>query len=187
MHQSTTPRVEENLAALGKSFEVFLGASSRYPRELVTRKPTEIAFSATEILYHMLDVERLWQRRIRGLLDGTMKTFQQMDPDKEARDARYNEKPYEQGLSELKRARAETHALVRGMGADELLLTGIHSTYGEMNTFDILAKMEGHDRTHAAQLERTFSVVARSPRLAVKNISDDHSTEGKAGEPRHYN
>lgn len=134
----------------------------RYPRELVTQKPTEIAFSATEVVYHMLDVERLWQRRIHGLLDGTMKTFQQMDPDKEAREQRYNEKPYEGGIEKLKRAREETHALVRGMKPDELLLAGMHSTYGEMNTFDILAKLEEHDHTHAAQLERTLAQVSHA-------------------------
>lgn len=141
---------------------MFLGAATRYPRDLIRLKPTDIAFSATEVVYHMLDVERLWQRRMRGLLEGTMKTFQQMDPDKEAREQGYNEKPYEDGISEWKRAREETHALVRGMKPDELLLAGIHSRYGEMNTFDILAKMEEHDRTHAAQLERTLGQVSQT-------------------------
>ncbi len=150
------------LAAFNKSFQIFLDAARHYPRELVTQKPTAIAFSATEVLYHMLDVERLWQRRIRGLLDGSKTAFQQMDPDKEARDGRYNEKPYDDGISELKHAREETRALVRGMKPEELLLAGIHSRYGEMNTFDILAKMEEHDRTHAAQLERTLALVSHT-------------------------
>jgi uncharacterized damage-inducible protein DinB len=159
MHPPIIPRVEENLEALGESFNVFLDAAMRYPRELVTRKPTEIAFSATEVVYHMLDVERLWQRRIHGLLNGTMRKFQQMNPDKEAREARYNGKPYEEGISELKQARAETYILIRGMEHDALMLAGTHSTYGEMNTFDILAKMEEHDRIHTAQLERTIAQI----------------------------
>ncbi|MFI5201718.1 MAG: DinB family protein [Candidatus Kapaibacterium sp.] len=163
----TILRIEENLEALGKNFHVFLNAATHYPRDLIRVKPTEIAFSATEVVYHMLDVERLWQRRIRGLLDGTMTKFQQMDPDKEARDQRYNEKPYEDGISELKRAREETHSLVRGMKSDELLLAGIHSRYGEMNTFDILAKMKEHDRTHATQLERTLAQISQTNIRAI--------------------
>lgn len=162
MNQPTILRVEENLEALGKSFNVFFDAAIRYPRNLVREKPTDIAFSATEVVYHMLDVERLWQRRIRGMLDGTMTQFQQMNPDKEAHDQRYNEKPYNDGISQLRRAREETYGIVQNMGSKELLLAGIHSRYGEMNTFDILAKMEEHDRTHAAQLERTLIQVSQT-------------------------
>lgn len=156
MSNTTDPQLEERMAALNKSFELFVSTAEHYPRELVHEKPTEIAFSATEIVYHMLDVERLWQRRIQGLLNGTMKTFQQMDPDKEARDGFYNQRNYEHGIAELQRARNETLVLVGGLNTEELKLTGTHSKYGPMNTFAILAKMEEHDRTHTAQLDRTL-------------------------------
>jgi hypothetical protein len=160
------PRPEKHLEALDKSFEVFQTAASNYPRALVREKPFEKAFSATEIVYHMLDVERLWQQRIHGLLDRTMTHFEQMNPDKEAIEQRYNERSYEGGIAELANARIETHDRIRSMKPNEFERSGIHSKYGEMNTFKILEIMEGHDRTHAAQLERTHARVlqAKNPK-----------------------
>ena len=107
----------------------------------------------------MLDVERLWQRRMRGVLDGSMSHFQQMDPDKEAIDGRYNEKPYEAGIEALVAARAETHTLVGSIPEAQMLASGLHSRYGEMNVYKILETMTGHDRTHAAQIERTIGQI----------------------------
>ena len=151
----------DHLAALTKSLAVFVGTAKAYPRELVRQKPTEIAFSATEIVYHMRDVERLWQRRMRGVLDGSMTHFQQMDPDREAREGRYNERPYEDGIAELEKARQETHSLVRGLTGSQMNLSGIHSKYGEMNIHRMLDTMEGHDLQHAAQLARTLKEVSQ--------------------------
>ncbi len=162
MNNTPESRLEDQITALGESFALFANTAQAYPRELVRLKPNEIAFSAAEIVYHMLDVERLWQRRIRGVRAGSMTTFQQMDPDKEARERQYNEKSYENGVSELNNARGETYALVRSMTLDELLLAGNHTRYGEMNTYAILAKMEEHDRTHSAQLDRTLQLVRPS-------------------------
>jgi uncharacterized damage-inducible protein DinB len=164
MHQPQNENIrqpEECLAELDKSFGVFLTAASEYPRERVREKPSEKAFSATEIVYHMLDVERLWQQRIRGMLDHTMTHFQQMNPDKVAIEEHYNEKLYDAGISDLRLARKETHALVQGMKPREFELTGIHSKYGEMNMFNILETIENHDHTHAAQLHRTLMLVTQ--------------------------
>jgi uncharacterized damage-inducible protein DinB len=159
-------RPEEYLEALTKSFHVFLTSASNYPRALVREKPSEKAFSASEVLYHVLDVERLWQRRIRGMLDGTMTTFQQMNPDQVAADERYNERPYDEGIPELMRARNETHTLIRSMKPREFEITGTHSKYGEMNTFKILETLTDHDHTHAAQLERTLAQVSQTKNSA---------------------
>ncbi len=155
-------RPEELLAALDKSFNVFLASATSYPRELVREKPSAKAFSASEILYHVLDVERLWQRRIRGMLDGTVNTFQQMNPDQEAINGRYNERPYDEGIPELINARSETHTLIRSMRPREFEITGTHSKYGEMNTYKILETLTDHDQTHAAQLERTLAQVSQT-------------------------
>ena len=113
----------------------------------------------------MLDVERLWQERIHGLLDHTARPTvaathsQAMDPDKEALENKYNEKPYDDGIAALNKARNETYRLIHSLTDEELERTGIHSKYGPMNVFRILETMEGHDRTHAAQLDRTLTAI----------------------------
>ena len=133
--------------------------AAAYPRELVRIKPSEKAFSATEIVYHVLDVERLWQMRLRGLRDGTTTHFQQMDPDAVAIDKRYNEKPYDEGMKAFDAARKETYDLVRSLKPREFDLKGVHSKYGPMDVFRILEIVEDHDHTHAAQLRRTLAQV----------------------------
>jgi uncharacterized damage-inducible protein DinB len=153
------PQADDHLAALDSSLKVFLDAAENYPRDAVKKKPSPKAFSATEIVYHMLDVEHLWQKRMRGLVEQTMTHFQQMDPDKVAIESNYNEKSYDNGILELKKAREETHKLVRSMMPRELEYVGIHSKYGEMDTFRILETIEEHDHTHAAQLQRTLQQV----------------------------
>ena len=153
------------LVAYSKSIQLFLSEAEAFPRVLIKEHPpkkrgAKRPFSACEILYHMLDVERLWQARIQGLIDGTMPIFQQMDPDKEAEEKHYNGKNYERGLRELIHARALTTELILGMSNDQLELTGVHTRFGKIDTIKILEIMEGHDRQHAAQLERTLSQVS---------------------------
>jgi uncharacterized damage-inducible protein DinB len=155
---------DDLLAAFSKSMQFFLAEAELFPRELVKKRPahkrnSKKPFTACEIVFHMIDVERLWQFRITGLIDGSLKQFQQMDPDKEAADKRYNAKQYNRGIRELASSRSETSRLIRGMTNDQLSLTGIHSKYGEMDTLRILSIMEGHDRQHAAQLERTLAQI----------------------------
>ncbi|MDP4241940.1 MAG: DinB family protein [Bacteroidota bacterium] len=123
-------------------------------------KPNRNAFSACEVLYHMLDVEQLWQQRIHGMVDGTIDKFQQMNPDKEAALKRYNSKQYERGLRELAQSRAQTAAQILQLSPAELARTALHPKFGPMNTLKILETMEAHDRQHAAQLEKTLALVA---------------------------
>jgi uncharacterized damage-inducible protein DinB len=171
--QSLESRRDDLLEAFNKSVQVFLATAEMFPRSLVKQrpayqksrslKPGEIEkrpFTATEIVFHMVDVELLWQYRIKGLLSGEFRRFQQMNPDKEALEKRYNSRNYERGLRELAMSRAETTRMIAVLTNDELMRTGLHSKYGEMNTINILETMEAHDRQHAAQLDRTLAAIA---------------------------
>lgn len=132
-----------------------------YPAKLVNIKPDAIAFSANEIIYHLLEVEELWQRRINQLLHTNDRRFQQIDPDALAKEHRYNEKPYKEGIEKLKAARKETIKLIDGMNEDGLHLIGVHSQYGEMDTFRILEIIINHDLRHLQQMERTLGLVKK--------------------------
>ena len=135
--------------------------AEKYPAELVTKKPDAVAFSATEIIYHLLEVEELWQRRLHQLLNSEDKFFQQIDPDALAKDHRYNEQPYTEGIEEWKAAREDTIDLIDAMTQEQLHTVGIHSRYGEMDVFRILDIMADHDLQHLRQMERTLGLVSR--------------------------
>ena len=133
--------------------------AERYPRELVTKKPDAIAFSANEIIYHLFEVEELWQRRIHQLLHSDDKHFQQIDPDALAKDHHYNEMPYNEGIEDLKSDRQDTIDLIDAMTEDERHIVGIHSRYGEIDTYRIMDIMADHDLQHLRQMERTLGLV----------------------------
>lgn len=146
---------ETELAALANSNADFLEAARNFPAERRTEKPTQNAFSATEIVYHMLAVEKLWQLRLQRLISGESREFIAMDPDKEAIDNSYNDNDYAEGLEDLLEARRRSLELFRSLADDQFELAGIHSRYGEMSMNRIIETMTAHDLQHAKQLERT--------------------------------
>jgi hypothetical protein len=123
------------------------------------------AFSATEIVYHMVAVEQLWQTRISDLLADARasgsavvhvsREFTAMNPDEDAATNSYNTRSFENGLQKLREMRINTLAIVGRLADADFRLAGIHSRYGELSIDRMLQTMENHDRQHAAQLERT--------------------------------
>ncbi len=149
----------EELAKLEQSFHDVIDFAKTYPESLRSVKPNEKAFSATEIIYHLLDVENLWQRRIKMLITSTERNFEPIDPDKEAKANEYNSKPFQKGLEDWFEAREETVDLIDEMSESERRIVGIHPKYGEMDTHRIVEIILGHDKQHIAQLERTLTLV----------------------------
>jgi uncharacterized damage-inducible protein DinB len=146
---------QNELSALAQSNADFLEAARNFPADRRTDKPSLKAFSATEIVYHMLAVEKLWQSRLQRLISGESREFIAMDPDKEAIDNAYNTKDYSNGLEDLLEARRRSLELFRSMLDDQFELVGMHTKYGEMSVNRIIEIMTAHDLQHAKQLERT--------------------------------
>jgi uncharacterized damage-inducible protein DinB len=149
----------DQLQKLQQTLKLVTNFAERYPHELVTVKPDAVAFSANEIIYHLLEVEELWQRRIHQLLHSDDKNFQQIDPDALAKEHKYNEQSYEEGIKEWKDSREDTIDLINAMTDEERHIIGIHSRYGEMDTFQILDIMADHDLQHLRQMERTLKQI----------------------------
>ena len=133
--------------------------ANHFPRELVTKKPNDKAFSATEIIYHLVEVDRLWQRRLKQLLTTTERNFEAIDPDALAKENSYNEKSFDEGIEMLMDARNDTVDLIDTMSESERRIIGIHSKYGEMDTHRVVEIIQNHDLQHLAQLKRTLTVI----------------------------
>lgn len=151
----------EELAKLEKSFLEVVDFAKAYPESLRSVKPDEKAFSATEVIYHLLEVENLWQRRIKMLVTSSNRKFEPIDPDAQAIANSYNSKPFQKGLEDWFEAREETVDLIDEMSESERRIVGIHPKYGEMDTHRIVEIILGHDKQHLAQLERTLTQVTQ--------------------------
>ena len=108
-------QAEQPLRSLNDSGETFRKKALSYPRHAVRLKPTDIAFSATEIVFHMLDVEQLWQDRITKLVSGKSKNFTAIDPDELARRGKYNDKDFELGLKLWSQDRKRTVRMIEDL------------------------------------------------------------------------
>lgn len=150
----------EQIATLESTGASFREAATRYPEELRRQKPTDIGFSATEIVYHMLDVEQLWQERLTNLFNGISDQFIAMDPDAVAKNNAYNQKDYDAGLSALERARRRSIEFFHSLTDEEFAREGHHTRYGAMSVARILETMTGHDRQHEEQLARTLNEIS---------------------------
>jgi uncharacterized damage-inducible protein DinB len=150
---------------LKQSLEEFIRTAEGFPDELRLAKPTEKAFSATEIVYHMCDVETLWQDRLGKLLSGESREFIAMDPDKVALDNAYNSKNFAAGVAQLREGRQITLELFAELTDEQFDLAGMHTKYGEMSIARIVETMTNHDRQHARQLRRTESELRTASEL----------------------
>jgi uncharacterized damage-inducible protein DinB len=149
----------EKISLLQHSQNLVTEFASTIPSTLVTLKPDAIAFSVKEIIYHLLEVEELWQRRIHQLIHEPAPHFQQINPDELAKINRYNEQDFHEGISRWKNARMETIRLVEAMTGNELTKKAVHSRYGEMDINRILDIMADHDIQHLRQMERTLKKI----------------------------
>jgi len=149
----------EKISLLKRTQSLVKNFAESIPPGLVKEKPSEIAFSISEIIHHLLEVEELWQRRIHQLLHHENPTFQQINPDELAKTNNYNEQDFHSGIAAWGDAREDTLNLVQELEDKELLRKGIHSRYGEMDVHRILDIIADHDLQHLAQMERTVGQI----------------------------
>jgi len=149
----------EKLSILDRTFNIVKDYAESFPSELTTEKPNEKAFSANEIVYHLLEVEELWQHRLHQLLSEEKPNFQRINPDELATTHHYNERNFQEGIHEWGKSREDTKELLSALTDDQLSRKGIHSHYGEMDVYRIMDIIAEHDLQHLRQMERTLTLV----------------------------
>ena len=134
--------------------------ASSFPTHLVTVKPDSVAFSATEIVWHLRAVEELWHKRFGQMKAEDEPTFfVAMKPDEVAKNEHHNERSLREGLSSWATLRKQTLQFLESLGEKATLLRGMHERYGAMDIPRILDIMINHDLQHLEQLKRTYKQV----------------------------
>lgn len=131
--------------------------ATSFPPELAAKRPSPDAFSLTEIVYHLGDVERLWHERFAEMqAKESGVVFAAMNPDEAARQMRYNEKSLAAGLVEWAQLREKTFDIAKAMPEETLRRVALHPRYGEMTTSRMLDIIANHDLQHLDQMKRTL-------------------------------
>jgi hypothetical protein len=142
---------------------------------LATR-PAETAWSPTEIICHLRDVEELFQTRFHTILALdepsifvfgaslpdlapwriTDRADHPLDPDRWAEDRQYRRQDAQEALAAFTRRRGIVLALLRSLSPADWDRGGIHLSRGRLTLREWVASLVGHDENHLAQLRRAL-------------------------------
>ena len=138
--------VEELAAALdGRAAEAF------------SARPGPEAWSATEILCHLRDIEDFYMGRMQLMLVNDCPTLVVLDPDRWARERQYQRCDALEALATFRSARAETLAFLGGLTPEQWERSANHPLLGVITVRRIVHSMAKHDRVHLAQLQRALA------------------------------
>jgi len=171
---TTNPRAL--LARLAATPATLAAAVQDRASDALLRRPGEHAWSATEILCHLRDVEELFQVRfhtIVGLDDPVILVFgadgahlapwgigggigHPLDPDRWAEDRQYRRHDPAIALAALRRRRDEVLMLLRSLTDAQWMRRGVHLRHGPLSLGAWVARLADHDDNHVDQLRRAL-------------------------------
>ena len=134
------------------------------------------AWSPTEIVCHLRDVEELFQTRFHTILALdeprifvfgaslsdlapwriTDRSDHPLDPDRWAQDRQYHRQDPHEALAAFTRRRGIVVALLRSLDPADWERGGIHLSRGRLTLRDWVASLVAHDENHLAQLRRAL-------------------------------
>ena len=146
---------DELIDLLSRTPERVAAIVAAVPASELSSKPAADAFSIRENVHHIrdLDVDG-FSVRLERLLSETDPVLPDVDGAALARGRCYNERPHEQALGELTRARAASIARLRTLGAADWAREGRLEPVGRVTIARLIELWWEHDRGHLAELEQ---------------------------------
>jgi hypothetical protein len=164
------------LARLQAAPVTLAAALGRRASDELGRQPAERAWSATEIVCHLRDVEELFQLRFHTIValdDPVILVFgadaaqlapwqiggairHPLDPDRWAEDRQYRRHDVAAALSAFRRRRDEVLTLLGGLTDAQWARRGVHLHRGALPLDAWAANLAAHDDNHLAQLRRAL-------------------------------
>jgi len=144
--------------------------------DMLDIRPAERAWSATEIVCHLRDVEQLFQERFHTILaldEPRILAFgasesdlapwrisdrdsHPLNPDRWAEDRQYRRQNAREALAAFTRRRGAVLTLLRSLSTAEWRRAGIHIGRGRMTLLEWVGSLVAHDANHLEQLRRAL-------------------------------
>jgi hypothetical protein len=124
------------------------------PEALLSRKPAAGEWSALECLQHIIDVERVFQSRLKAFLDG-LESFPAFNPDAEGTPQAENRSPQEVA-AEFARLRRLSLEEIGRLEPEDFKRTSRHQELGMVSLGEMLNEWPAHDLNHTVQAERAL-------------------------------
>lgn len=126
------------------------------PAAILTKRPAENAWAATEVVCHLRDTEELFFGRFHTILANDEPKLLAIDPDAWARNRQYLRNDARDALQSFRAGRERTLALLKTLAPEQWDRSGIHPSRGRMTVKDFVGLMAGHDDNHLDQLRRAL-------------------------------
>lgn len=126
----------------------------------LARRPTAAAWSATEIVCHLRDVEEAYLERVHIILANTEPVLPVLDPERWVEERQYRRHDITLALEAFRTRRTETLQLLRGLTDEHLERGGRHALRGWMTIRRIVHGTARHDEEHLDQLQRALAGLA---------------------------
>jgi uncharacterized damage-inducible protein DinB len=147
----------ERLVRMARTADDLAAAVAGHPQAALTARPSADAWSATEVVCHLRDIEEFYLGRIKLILANQEPTLVLLDPDRWAKDRQYGRNDPAEALATFRESRAETLAFLAGLAADQWERRATHPIRGPITVRNIVHSMAKHDEVHLAQLERAIA------------------------------
>ena len=169
-------RPDELLARLARTPQTVAASVLSGDDDGLRRRPAERAWSATEIVCHLRDVDELFQLRFHTILALTDPPIlvvgadpehlavwriggavgHPLDPDRWAEDRQYGGADIAAAVAAFGRRRRDIVTLLRGLAPHEWERGGIHLRRGRLSLTEWVDGLARHDDNHLDQLGRAL-------------------------------
>lgn len=123
----------------------------------LVRRPAPDAWSVTEIVCHLRDVEEFYCQRVQTILANRDPVLAAFDPERWVVERQYARSAAAPALDAFTLRRRETLAVLDGLGEDDWGRGGSHAQRGWMTVRRIVHGWAKHDDEHADQIRRALA------------------------------
>ena len=155
--KATQEATHERLERMARVADQLAAALEGHEPEAVSTRPALDAWSATEILCHLRDIEDSYVGRMRLMLVNDQPALVVLDPDRWARERQYQRNDAREALATFRAARRETLVFLHELTEEQWERSANHPLLGVITVRRIVHSMAKHDQAHLAQLERALA------------------------------
>ena len=123
----------------------------------VAQRPAPAAWSATEIICHLRDIEEAYGDRMRGILANEEPPLIQFDPDRWVDDRQYRRHDVAAALGAFGAQRRDTLAFLDALDPEQWERGGQHPSRGRLTIRKIVHSLAKHDTEHCEQIARALA------------------------------
>ena len=148
---------DERMARLARMPDEVSAALGERRASALARRPAPEAWSATEIVCHLRDIEAVFTERVRAMLATDEPALPEGGPDdREARERQYARQDPALALAEFRRRRGESLELLVALPPADWQRGGEHPARGRLTIDMLVAQLAWHDDNHLDQLKRAL-------------------------------